>query len=520
VSDPTIVDGPGALAPGTQFAGYAIEGVAGRGGMGIVYRARQLRPARLVALKVISPQLAGDKEFRERFAYESQIAASIEHSNVIPVYEVGEEAGLLYIAMRYVDGTDLGAVIAAEGRLAPDRAVAILAELAAALDAAHARGLVHRDVKPANVLIAREGPREHVYLTDFGLAKLSAADGRTRAGAFVGTLDYAAPEQLEGKRVDARTDVYAAGCLLYHMLTGSVPFPHDHEAAIMMAHLSATPRPMRELVPGTPGELDEVVDRAMAKDPAGRYPSAGDLSRAAAEAAHGRQATVVERSVATGQAAPAGADAATVIEAPERSAPSGRGRRRGLIVGGGVAALIAVVGIVVAIAASSSGGSHATTTTTSTTTPVAPPATKTYSNAQLGVSFSYPASWQHLSLQGSPADFGTTTGAGETRCALVIERGAAPSQGTQESQFAFVRARSAIAAKDNKHYELRAIQAEQGVNITGVGLVRVAGSQGGHLGFFFRGRDVYVFDCITPAASLDQVDTQAFQPLLASVRIG
>jgi serine/threonine protein kinase len=487
VTEPTIVDGPGRLSPGTRFAGYEIEAVAGQGGMGVVYRARQLRPSRVVALKVISPQLAGDPEFRERFAHESQIAASIEHSNVIPVYEVGEEVGLLYIVMRFVEGTDLRAVLESEGRLAPARAVGILSELAAALDAAHARGLVHRDVKPANVLIAREGQREHVYLTDFGLAKRSAGDGRTRAGAFVGTLQYAAPEQLEGKPVDARTDVYAAGCLAYHMLTGSVPFPQEHDAAVMMAHLSAQPRPMRELVAGLPAELEEVVVRAMAKDPADRYPSAGELAGAAARALRGSRASSTPRRPRIIALAAAGLLAVTSVA----------------LVGAGVF--------------SSSGGQSTTVTTHRTTVHV--PTTKTYSNARIGVSFSYPADWQPLSLKGSPADFGIGSGAGETRCALVIERRAGPAQNSQEARFAFVRARSAIAARDNKHYELRAIQAEHGANIDGVGLVRVAGGQGGHLGFFFRGRDVYVFDCITPAANLDQVDRSAFTPLLASVRM-
>ena len=188
---------------------------------------------------MVSPEFAGDREFRSRFAHEWEIAASIEHSNVIPVYEVGEAAALLYSAMRYVEGTDLRAVIATEGRLSAARAGGILAELTAALDAAHAHGLVHRDVKPANVLMAREGAREQVYLTDFGLAKPASSPSRTRTGPFVGTLDYAAPEQLQGQRVDARTDVYAAGCVLYQMVTGRVPFPQEHEAAIMWAHISA-----------------------------------------------------------------------------------------------------------------------------------------------------------------------------------------------------------------------------------------------------------------------------------------
>ena len=539
--DPTVIDATvldvraGELAVGMQFAGYVIEAVAGQGGMGIVYRARQLRPSRIVALKVISPQLASDSDFRERFTHESEIATSIEHSNVIPVYDVGEESNLLYIAMRYVEGTDLGAVIAAEGRLAPARAIEILTELTAALDAAHAHGLVHRDIKPANVLIAREGQREHVYLTDFGLAKLAASGGRTRTGMFVGTLDYAAPEQLEGRRVDARTDVYAAGCVLYQMLTGSVPFPQEHEAAIMFAHMSAAPQSVRELVPSLPAELDGVIARAMAKNPDDRYPSAGDLARDAATAVGGQRIALLERSVATGQAAPAGAAPATGAGAPPAARAASprpgalpadgtqaRPSRRMAVIAGGALILIAVVAIAVSGVFGSSPKSTKTAThgTTTTAATVRAPATKTYTNAKLGVSFSYPAGWQPLSLPGSPADFGIVTGAGETRCALVIERGAGPANSTQESQFAFVRSRSAAAAQTAKHYQLRAIQAEQGANISGVGLIRIADRQGGHLGFFFRGRDVYAFDCITPAAGLDQVDRQAFEPLLSSVRIG
>ncbi len=512
VIDPSPVDGglaSGVLTAGTEFAGYVIEDVAGRGGMGVVYRARQRRPSRIVALKVISPVFAGDAEFRTRFADESEIAASIEHSNVIPVYDAGESSGLLYIAMRYVEGTDLRTVLGAEGRLAPDRATEILAQLTSALDAAHARGLVHRDVKPGNVLIAREGRQEHVYLTDFGLAKLAASGGKTRTGMFVGTLDYAAPEQLEGGRVDARTDVYSAGCLLFQMLTGSVPFPQEHEAAIMWAHISTEPRSVRELVPDLPAGFDAVIARAMAKNPDDRYPSAGDLGRDAIAAAQGGRTTLVERSVATGRAAPA---------TPGRSGPRPSRRLAAL----GVAAVLGVAIIILAVGGVFGGSSspHPPPSTPAAKKTVPAPTTKTYTNASLDISFSYPASWQPLVLKGAIADFGIENSATETRCALVIERGAGPAGNSQEAQFEFVRQRSATAAREDHRYQLLAINAEQGVNISGVGLLRVAGGQGGHLGFFFRGRDVYIFDCITPAASLTAVDRQAFQPLFASLRVG
>jgi serine/threonine protein kinase len=295
---------PGVLAPGATFAGYIIEGVAGRGGMGVVYRARELRPARTVAIKVISPALAADAGFRERFERESDVAATIEHSNVLPVFRVGEEAGLLFLAMRFVEGTDLAAIIADGGRLEPRRAVDIFVQVCSALDAAHARGLVHRDVKPANVLIAREGGREHVYLTDFGLAKHhDAVGGPTATGYFMGTLDYAAPEQFESGQLDARTDVYAAGCMLYHSLAGRVPFPAENPAARMFAHLTTDPPSVLDIDASLPGGLDAVIARAMAKDPDARYLSAGDLARAAKAAVEGHTLTRAEHSVATGAAA-------------------------------------------------------------------------------------------------------------------------------------------------------------------------------------------------------------------------
>lgn len=272
--------------------------------MGVVYRAQERRPPRRVALKVIAPDLAADPVFRERFEREAELAASIEHSNVLPLFRVGEEGGLLYLVTRYVDGTDLAALIAASGHLEPRRTVAIVSQVCEALDAAHARGLVHRDVKPANVLLATEGGREHAYLADFGLTKRQdATGGPTKTGYFFGTLDYAAPEQFQGARVDARTDVYAAGCLLYHALTGRVPFPADSAAAGMFAHLSTPPPSVRAADQTLPATLDPVVAKAMAKSPDDRYLSAGDLGRAATAALEGESLTRAERSVAIGNAA-------------------------------------------------------------------------------------------------------------------------------------------------------------------------------------------------------------------------
>jgi protein kinase-like protein len=289
------------LAPGEEFGGYVVEAVAGRGGMGVVYRARQRRPERVVALKVITPHLAEDESFRARFERESNVAAQIEHPNVIPVYEVNDHEGLLYITMRFVEGTDLRALIEREGPLDPARAVGIVTQSAAALDAAHKAGLVHRDVKPGNLLISSGG---HAYLTDFGLAKQgSSQSGITKTGMFVGTLDYIAPEQLKGQPVDARADVYALACVLYQALTGQVPYPRGSDPAKIWAHMSEDPPHPTALV-SVSHAFDEVIARGMAKDREQRYPSAGDLARAAAAALEGRDTVVGERSVATGPAAP------------------------------------------------------------------------------------------------------------------------------------------------------------------------------------------------------------------------
>jgi DNA-binding beta-propeller fold protein YncE len=290
---------------GSDFAGYRIEGVAGEGGMGRVYRATQMALKRQVALKLIVPELADDAGFRVRFERESELTAAIEHPNVIPVYEAGEAEGRLFIAMRWVSGTDLRSVILNEGRLEPSRVVAIVEQVAAALDAAHRGGLVHRDVKPANVMLTAAHGEEHVYLTDFGLTKRTGSGtALTKTGQFVGTPDYMAPEQIKGERADARSDVYALGCVLFHALTGRVPYDRDSEVAKMYAHLNDPPPSVVETVPGTPAGLDEVIARALAKDPDQRYPSAGDLSRAARAAFRGDDPSQPERSLATGLAAP------------------------------------------------------------------------------------------------------------------------------------------------------------------------------------------------------------------------
>jgi serine/threonine-protein kinase len=287
------------LSPGDSFAGCRIDAVAGRGGMGVVYQATQLNLGRPVALKLITPDHAGDDAFRERFQRESRLAASIDHPNVVPVYEAGEADGHLYLVMRWVRGTDLHALLKREKRLAPDVAATIVAQVAAGLDAAHAAGLVHRDVKPANVLLSGE----HAYLSDFGLSRLEASDTRlTDSGQWIGSVDYCSPEQLRGMRTDARADVYALACVLHAALTGRPPYSNTTVTATLLAHLNDPIPRVSEL--GLPQGFDRVLARGLAKDPAERYPSAGDLGRAALGAARGEPVTESERSVAVGPAAP------------------------------------------------------------------------------------------------------------------------------------------------------------------------------------------------------------------------
>jgi hypothetical protein len=308
------------ITPRTQLDGFVIEGIAGRGGMGVVYRARQTQPERVVALKVIAAGLADDSQFAARFRRESSIAAQIEHPNVIPVYAVGEADGVLYIAMRFVVGTDLHTLLAEERCLEPRRAAQIADQVAQALDAAHVHGLVHRDVKPANILISTAGGREHVYLSDFGISRhMEGSQALTDSGAFVGTVDYVSPEQARGGRVDARSDVYSLGCVLFEALTGTVPFPLDNDLAKLYAHDSKPPPSVRERAPEVPAGFEPVLVRAMAKAADDRYPSAGDLGRAALAAASGESLPAAERSIATGEAAPKALGATTQRSPPDAS---------------------------------------------------------------------------------------------------------------------------------------------------------------------------------------------------------
>jgi hypothetical protein len=254
---------------GTQLAGYRIDGVVARGGMGVVYRATELALDRPVALKLIAPELAEDRSFRERFLRESRLTASLDHPGILPVYAAGEAAGELYLATRYVDGSDLRAILQEEGTLPPERALALVGQVAEALDAAHRRGLVHRDVKPGNVLVDAS---EHCYLCDFGLTKQLADGGTTGSGLLAGSLDYLAPEQIRRGEVDGRTDGYALGCVLYECLWGAPPFRRANEAQTLWAHMQEEPASL----PAYP-ELDVLFARGLAKEPADRYETCAAL---------------------------------------------------------------------------------------------------------------------------------------------------------------------------------------------------------------------------------------------------
>jgi predicted Ser/Thr protein kinase len=315
------------MSPGTLFAGHRIEGVAGRGGMGVVYRAVQLALNRPVALKVIAPALVADDSARERFVRESTLAAGLDHPNVIPIYGAGDEHGIAYIAMRYVTGVNLHELVEVERRLDPRRAVRIVVQVAAALEAAHASGLVHRDVKPANILLTDD---DHAYLCDFGLSKRTVATvGLTGAGRWVGTPDFAAPEQIRGEQTGPPVDIYALGGVLYFALTGSVPFPREDDDARLWAQL-VMPAPRPSVVADVPTALDAVVERALAKHPLERYASASALATAANAAWTGPEDTAPAPTMTAQAAATSSGPAAT------------RRRSRALVLAG--LALFAVIG--------------------------------------------------------------------------------------------------------------------------------------------------------------------------------
>ncbi|HJP65379.1 MAG TPA: serine/threonine-protein kinase [Actinomycetota bacterium] len=270
---------------GTDLGGYRLESQLGRGGMSVVYLATDQRLKRKVALKVLASELAEDERFRDRFIRESELAASLDHPNIVPIYEAGEVDGLLYIAMRYVEGTDLGKVIRADAPLEVGRVVALLRPVADALDVAHGKGLVHRDVKPANILIATSGPGgpEHIYLSDFGLTKrTTSVSGLTQTGQFMGTVDYVAPEQVQGSGVTGAADQYSLGCVAYECLTGSSPYPKESDVAVLWAHVNDPPPALPE---GAQGPADAAVQRALSKRADDRYPTSSAFVEALAGAA-------------------------------------------------------------------------------------------------------------------------------------------------------------------------------------------------------------------------------------------
>jgi serine/threonine-protein kinase len=306
---------------GTELGGYRIERVIGRGGMSSVYLAEHIRLGRRVALKLLSPELAGSERFRDRFLRESKLAASIDHPNIVPIYDADEVGDVLFIAMRYVEGSDLKEVIRAEGRLGAVRTAALVGQIASALDAAHTHGLVHRDVKPGNVLLT---PDDHVYVSDFGLTKRAlSVSGLTATGQLVGTIDYVAPEHIKGDKVDGRADVYSLGCVIVECLTGHVPYPRDLEVGVLWAHVEESPPTVTGERPDLPQEVDDVIASAMAKDPDERTPAAGEVATGL-RSALGLEAPTAERPTR-----------------PRRPRPTKKPRRKA----GFIAALVGIVAL-------------------------------------------------------------------------------------------------------------------------------------------------------------------------------
>jgi len=348
-----VTEGPRA---GEEFAGYRIERQLGRGGMGVVFLVEHVRLGRKAALKVLAPEWAEQEGFQERFVRESRLAASLDHPNIVPVYDAGEQDGVLYIAMRFVEGTDLASVIDAEpGGLEPERALSIVRQIADALDAAHAEGLVHRDVKPGNVLIGsptRPGGREWAYLTDFGLTKQIAAKTRlTRTGMFMGTLDYVAPEQIRGDELDGRADEYALACMLFETLTGRPPFAKDAELAVIHSHLTEPPPAASSVRVDLPVALDDVLARGMAKLKGERFATCTELLEAATAAVEGRMVPASDLPAPPPQP-PTAPSPAEPTRPPEPS-PAARRRPGRWVLVAGVIALLAAAGGVFAL---TSGG--------------------------------------------------------------------------------------------------------------------------------------------------------------------
>jgi serine/threonine-protein kinase len=371
---------------GTTIGEYRIESILGRGGMSVVYLAEHERLKRKAALKVLSTELAEDPAFRQRFVSEWERLAALDHPNIIPIFEAGEVGGQLYIAMRYVDTTDLKGLLRSEGRLEPARAVAIVTQVASALDAAHARSLVHRDVKPANVLIALGAGFEgidHAYLSDFGLTKSTdSRSGLTKTGTFMGTVDYVAPEQIAGKDVDGRADQYALACVLFECLTGRIPFPRQEDTAAMFAHLQEPPPRVTEANPTLPAAIDDVIARGMAKEPDERYATCMELARTARAALGLGQTSPVGVPMAEG--ATLSSSSPTLPPTPSKvvpppgalappAPPGGGGRSKTPVMVG--AAIATVVVAAIAFVALGGGDEEEPAASGSVTAPTGPTAT-------------------------------------------------------------------------------------------------------------------------------------------------
>ncbi|MFG3442809.1 serine/threonine protein kinase [Nonomuraea sp. NPDC047897] len=345
---------------GQEVAGYFIEDIVGKGGMAVVYLALDPRLSRRVALKILNPVLSVDDRFRQRFILESRTVASIEHPNIIPIYEANTDAdGVLYIAMRYVDGLDLRRLIYDRGPLPLGQANQIFAQVAAALDAAHAHDLIHRDVKPANILLAGD----HVYLTDFGITKhRTSISGLTQTDQFIGTPRYMSPEQINKEHIDGRADQYALACVVYEALAGRLPFQRDNDIALLWAHLAEQPTPLSRMRPELPPEVDAVMARALAKPPEERYPSCSAFVAALREAIGGGLPE----------------DVPVAAAFPARRRGAGRTARGRLpVIAAGVTAAVAALALVVLVVVSQRGESWARYGST----PAAP------------LSFEYPAGW-------------------------------------------------------------------------------------------------------------------------------
>jgi serine/threonine protein kinase len=349
---------PAGLGPGSRIGQYVIEQRVGSGGMAVVFSAHDESLGRMVALKVLSPALAHNQEFRQRFLRESRLVAAVEEPHIVPVYASGESDGVLYIATRFVPGGDLGTLLRrAPGPFPPDRAVSLISQVAAALDAAHRAGLVHRDVKPGNILIdAAPGRAEHAYLSDFGLSKsASSATGLTAPGMFLGTPDYCAPEQVTGQPpVSARSDQYSLACVAFSLLTGTVPYARDETMATLFAHVQEPVPSLAARGPWLSPAADVVMARAMAKDPAARYDSCGAFAAALAGALRAPASPPVPAVVpgpqpyqGTGPWAPVGMQASPVGSSTlpkTRVGGPGSGGKRAAIIAGSVVAAVVLVG--------------------------------------------------------------------------------------------------------------------------------------------------------------------------------